>query len=185
VNIPVEPAGGPHDPGNYRFCPLCAAGLVTRADGDRERLLCPSCGFIYYHNPVPAAGGLIVRDGAVCLVRRAVDPRRGYWSLPAGFMEYNEPSRECARREIAEETGLDVVIEDVLGVYSAFDDPRQHAVLVVYWAREVESRPLVPGDDADAAGFFRAGDIPGNIAFLAHRQALKDALASPRFSIRN
>ena len=171
-----------HDPGDYRFCPLCATVLESRLDGTRRRLYCPRCGFVYYHNPVPAAGGVICRNGRVCLVRRAIDPRRGFWSLPAGFMEYNEAPRECARREIGEETGLDVAIDDVLGVYSGFDDPRQHAVLIVYWVHELAVRTPVAGDDADAIDFFSPEAVPANIAFRAHRDALADAFRSARFA---
>jgi ADP-ribose pyrophosphatase YjhB (NUDIX family) len=130
---------------------------------------------------VPAAGGVICRDGRICLVRRAVRPRLGDWTLPAGFLEYEETAQECARREIREETGLKVELSDLLGVYMGFDDSRQHAVLILFWTKEVE--PLVPvaGDDADEVGFFAPGNIPENIAFRAHREALDDVLAHPRF----
>jgi len=177
------PMSRPHDPGSYRFCPCCASALVRRPDATRERLCCPSCSFVYYHNPVPAAGGLICRAGAVCLVRRGMEPRKGCWSLPAGFMEYNEAPRECAHREISEETGLDVSIEELLGVYTGFDDPRQHAVLVVYWTRELSARAPVAGDDADAVDFFLPDAVPSNIAFRAHRQALQDAFGSAQFAV--
>jgi 8-oxo-dGTP diphosphatase len=165
----------------FRFCPLCATELAPRADGARMRLSCPSCGFVHYHNPVPAAGGIICRGPNVCLVRRAVDPRRGYWSLPAGFVEYDETPAQCASREIAEETGLQVRIEETLGVYAGLDDPRSRAVLIVYWAREVGQNTPVAGDDADQIGFFPPPEIPAQIAFRAHRQALDDAFRHPRF----
>jgi len=160
--------------GNFRYCPLCANPLAPKADGQRERLSCPACGYIYYHNPVPAAGGVILRDGKVCLVRRSVQPRLGDWTLPAGFIEYDESPRACAEREIAEETGLAVKTDDVLGVYDGFDDPRHHAVLIVYHMHEITKKTLIAGDDADRAEFFAAADIPDNIAFRAHRQALHD-----------
>lgn len=169
--------------GHYRFCPLCGAALVVRPDGNRDRLSCPACTFVYYHNPVPAAGGLICRSGRVCLVRRAIAPRRGDWTLPAGFMEYDESSEQCAAREIAEETGLSIAVEELLGVYMGFDDPRHRAVLLVYWVRELENRVPAAGDDAEAVEFFRPDEIPDNIAFRAHRQALDDAFAHPRFRL--
>lgn len=160
--------------GNFRYCPLCAAGLKPRTDGLRQRLSCPACGYVYYHNPVPAAGGAILRDGKVCLVRRSVQPRLGDWTLPAGFIEYDETPRACAEREIAEETGLCVATQDVLGVYDGFDDPRHHAILIVYHMQETEKRTLIAGDDADRAEFFAPTEVPANIAFRAHRQALHD-----------
>ncbi|MBI3873146.1 MAG: NUDIX hydrolase [candidate division Zixibacteria bacterium] len=167
--------------GGFRFCPLCATELTLRADGARMRLSCPSCGFVHYHNPVPAAGGIICRGPSVCLVRRAVDPRRGCWSLPAGFVEYDETPAQCASREIAEETGLQVSIEEPLGVYAGLDDPRSRAILIVYWAREVGQSTPVAGDDADQMGFFPPHEVPAQIAFRAHRQALDDAFRHPRF----
>jgi 8-oxo-dGTP diphosphatase len=160
--------------GNYRYCPLCATTLMPREEGLRQRLACPSCGFVYYHNPVPAAGGVILRDDRVCLVRRSIEPRLGDWTLPAGFIEYDETPSACAEREIEEETGLQVKTEGVLGVYAGFDDPRHHAVLIVYRMHELEQRPLVAGDDADRAEFFAPGQVPENIAFRAHHQALRD-----------
>lgn len=166
----------------YQFCPRCATPLEDHRDGHQTRRRCPRCSFIHYHNPVPAAGGIVVRDGRVCLVRRAFEPRKGYWSIPAGFMEYSESPRECAERELAEETGLAAVAGDVLGVYSGFDDPRQHAVLIVYWMRESEERPPVPGDDAEAVEFFRPEDLPEQLAFRAHRDALRDTLAHVNFT---
>lgn len=160
--------------GNFRYCPLCATALTLREEGMRRRPACPACGYIYYHNPVPAAGGVIVRDQRVCLVRRSIQPRLADWSLPAGFLEYEESPWACAQREIAEETGLRVTPGDILGVYAGFDDPRNHAVLIVYRMLETEQLPLVPGDDADRAEFFAVDQIPPNIAFRAHRQALRD-----------
>ncbi len=149
-------------------------------EGHQTRRRCPECGFIHYNNPVPAAGGIIQRDHAVCLVRRTFEPRKGFWSLPAGFMEYNESPRDCAEREVSEETGLSARACEVLGVYSGFDDPRQHAVLIVYWMDELEIRPPVAGDDAEEVRFFRPEDIPEEIAFRAHREALKDVFDNPR-----
>ncbi|HUU44838.1 MAG TPA: NUDIX hydrolase [Acidobacteriota bacterium] len=169
------------DPGHYRFCPLCATELVLRPDGDRPRLTCPRCAFIYYHNPVPAAGGVIFREEQICLVRRAVPPRVGDWTLPAGFLEYEETSQECAVREIAEETGLRVAVGDLLGVYMGFDDSRQHALLIVYWVDELGDVQPVAGDDAAEVGFFAPAEIPANIAFRAHREALRDVFAHSRF----
>ncbi len=167
---------------SFKFCPRCATALVGFQEGHQSRLRCPACGFVHYHNPVPAAGGIIIRDGAICLVLRAFEPRKGYWSLPAGFMEYNESPKQCAEREVGEETGLFVRATDILGVYAGFDDPRQHAVLIVYWMEEHDIRPAIAGDDAEEVRFFRSDELPERIAFRAHREALRDTIASERFA---
>lgn len=166
----------------FAYCPRCAAPLEDFQEGHQSRRRCPACGYIHYNNPVPAAGGIILRDRAICLVRRAFEPRRGFWSLPAGFMEYNESPRQCAEREVGEETGLAARATDVVGVYAGFDDPRQHAVLIVYWMEELELRPVVAGDDADDVQFFRHDKLPEGIAFRAHREAMHDTFTSTRFA---
>lgn len=169
-------------PTPFKYCPHCATTLKDFADGHQPRLRCPACGFIHYNNPVPAAGGIILRDQSICLVRRAFAPRKGCWSLPAGFMEYNETPRQCAEREVGEETGLSAQAADVMGVYAGFDDPRQHAVLIVYWMQESDARQAIPGDDAEEVQFFRSDELPDEIAFRAHREALRDVIANPRFA---
>ncbi|RMF87638.1 MAG: NUDIX hydrolase, partial [Planctomycetota bacterium] len=90
---------------------------------------------MFYENPVPAAGVIVFDDaGRVLWVRRAMEPRRGLWTLPAGFVEYDEHVTECAVREAREETGLDVEITRLFGAYMAMDDPRTHVVLLLYLA---------------------------------------------------
>jgi ADP-ribose pyrophosphatase YjhB (NUDIX family) len=95
-------------------------------------------------------------------------------------VEYDESPEDCAVREVAEETGLAIVVDGILGVYAGFDDPRQHVALVLYWAKEMESRTPIAGDDADSVGFFAAEALPSNIAFRAHRQALQDLFMHER-----
>lgn len=162
-----------HSLGPFRYCPRCAGPLeVTHAEA-LSRRWCPSCERIYYHNPVPAAGGVVEDGGRVLLVRRKFPPRPGAWTLPAGFLEYFESPAACAEREVAEETGLVTKARALFGVYSGQDDPRQTAVLILY-RMHVEGGELLPGDDATEAGFFAPHEIPEDIAFLAHRQALAD-----------
>ena len=162
--------------GPFRYCPLCAAPLsVTHAEPIPRRF-CEPCGRVYYHNPVPAAGG-VVRDGeCVLLVRRKFPPRPGAWTLPAGFLEYFESPEACAEREVQEETGLSVKIDSLFGVYAGHDDPRQTAVLILYHMRTTGG-VLTPGDDAIEAKFFPLSQCPEEIAFQAHRQALGDLRA--------
>jgi len=159
-----------------RFCPLCGTPLVSRDDHGTHRPTCPSCGYIHYRNPVPAAGVILIEQGRVLLVKRRYAPRAGAWCLPAGFMEYGETPRQCAVRELAEETGLSCRLDDLFGVYAGFDDPRVRAVLILYRAERAGGR-LVPGDDAIAARWFPLDKPPRAIAFAAHRQALAEIAA--------
>lgn len=161
-----------------RFCPRCATGLENRDDHGQARPTCPACGFIYYRNPVPAAGVILEHRRRVLLVKRKYDPRAGQWCLPAGFMEYGESPERCAVRELREETGIVGRLTGLFGVYAGVDDPRVRSVLVLYTA-ERESGRLRPGDDAVATRWFARGDLPDDIAFASHRQALAEYFDRP------
>jgi ADP-ribose pyrophosphatase YjhB (NUDIX family) len=153
------------------------------SDHGVQRPKCPSCGFIHYRNPAPAAGAVIFERGRVLLVRRAHEPYIGKWTLPAGFIEWGESPEETAVREIKEETNLDIDLGELFHVYSGDDDPRTRAILVLYFAKRV-SGDLQPGDDASEARWFGLNDIPTDdeIAFESHRQAI--ALLRDKFPER-
>jgi 8-oxo-dGTP diphosphatase len=157
----------------YVYCPLCGSGLVEKDVDHRTRKTCPSCGFVYYRNPVPAAGVIHVENGRVLLVKRKFEPRVGMWTLPAGFIEAEEDAGACAVREAKEETNLDVDIIRLFDVYSAFDDPRTAVVLILYLVRRMGG-DLKCGDDASDARYFHLDDLPEAIAFRAHVRALAD-----------
>jgi mutator protein MutT len=158
------------------FCPRCATALESRPEHGTLRPTCPACGYIWYRNPVPAAGVLIREHGRVLLVRRKFDPRAGAWCLPAGFMEAGETPEQTAMRELREETGLEARLTALFHVYAGFDDPRVRAVLILYTA-ERTGGTLAPGDDAIEAAWFPLAAPPEPIAFASHRQALADLLA--------
>ena len=155
-----------------KFCPKCAHALETRNLDGHERLVCPSCGFVFYRNPAPATAALIIRDGKVVMVKRKYDPRKGLWTLPSGFIEHLESHEACLLREVKEETNLDVDIAGLFGVYSGNDDPRTPVVLIVYLTR-TKGGELVAGDDAVEIATFGLEDLPP-IAFRAHTQILED-----------
>ncbi len=160
--------------GGYTFCPHCATRLIVVDEGDTRRLGCPSCGFIHYNNPVPAAGAIVQKDGCILFVRRKFEPKAGLWSLPAGFMEYGESPAECTLRELAEETGLSGEITDFVGVYPAGDDPRSRVVLIVYHVQIIGGEER-PGDDASELGYFAPSEFPP-LAWASHQQTLRDFL---------
>jgi ADP-ribose pyrophosphatase YjhB (NUDIX family)/predicted GNAT family acetyltransferase len=156
------------------YCPKCATELVWRHSGERDRPTCPNCGFVFYFNPLVGAGALVETDGKVVLVRRGVEPKVGYWSLPAGYVEADERAEAAAARETQEETGLEVEIDDMLGVYSFGHDPPT-GVLILYSAY-TRGGQLRAGDDAQEVGVFGPDELPPDdqIAFQTHRQALRD-----------
>ena len=159
----------------YRYCPLCGKQMEAVELDGLERLRCADseCGFVYYHNPIPAAGAILVEDERILLVKRAHPPRIGYWCVPAGFMEWGEHPSETARREVEEETGLEIELDSFFEVYTGRDDPRVNAVLMLYLAHRTGGR-LSPGDDADETRFFSLDAPPENIAFESHVRAIRD-----------
>ena len=156
---------------DFSFCPWCRAALSEKEFDGRKRRYCPDCGFIWYKNPVPAAGAIIHENGRLLLVRRKYPPKKGDWGLPAGFQEFDESPEECCVREVKEETGLDIRIEAPFWNYRAGDDPRTTVVLILYLGARIDG-DLKPGDDATEAAYFDLSEIPSNIAFSAHREAI-------------
>ena len=158
---------------DFHHCPRCGGQLDIRMREGRNRHVCSKCDYIFYQNPAPAVGVIVIEDGGVLLVQRKFDPRKGGWTLPAGFVEYDEHVEDCAIRELKEETNLDVELTGLFGAYSAMDDPRVRVVLLLYTGRRVGG-DLRAGDDASDARFFAIDELPEPIAFRAHVQALAD-----------
>ena len=159
----------------YLYCPNCRTELIEKKLDGILRKKCPQCEFIYYRNPTPAAGVILENDGKILLVKRKYEPKSGHWSLPAGFIEYEEDARETAVRETKEETGLDIKIKELLNVYGSCDDPRSRVVLVIYVASLLGGN-IKPGDDAMDAKYFSVEKLPANIAFSSHRSAIEHYL---------
>jgi ADP-ribose pyrophosphatase YjhB (NUDIX family) len=138
---------------------------------DRDRLVCGDCGFVAYENPKIVVGSVVIEDGRVLLCRRAIEPRRGFWTLPAGFMEMGETAEEGAAREAWEEARAKLALEGVLGVYSI---ARIGQVQVIFRARLAEPG-FAPGPESLDVRLFEWGEIPWDeIAFPSVRWALQD-----------
>lgn len=144
--------------------------IRTIPDGDdRERLVCPDCGFVDYENPKVVVGSVVLWEDKILLCRRAIPPRRGFWTLPAGYMEVNESAADGAAREAMEEAFAKIEIETVLAVYSI---PRISQVQVIYRARLV-SPEIAAGPESEEVGLFGWDDIPwDDLAFPSVRWAL-------------
>lgn len=160
-------------PETIRFCPLCGAGLEPRPTGPDRRveMVCTGCEFIFYlDRKVVAATIPEDTDGRVLLTRRNIEPARGKWTFPGGFVEWGEPVEAAALRETWEETGLKVDLDGLLGVYSYAGAP---VVIVVYRAR-VLSGTLTPCHENDRVEWVAPVEIPWNdLAFPSTAQALR------------
>ena len=163
----------------FRFCPYCSTELVPRQDlGEHEvHPTCEACGYIAYRNPKPCAGALVVRDGRVLLVKRAKEPFLGWWDVPGGYLEYDEPPDEAARRELREETGYEIRITGLVGIYSSrYGSDGQRTLDVIYLA-EVKGGEECPGSDAAAIGWFAPSELP-EVAFDSGPASLRDWVRS-------
>jgi ADP-ribose pyrophosphatase YjhB (NUDIX family) len=159
---------------SYLFCPRCAAELEARREvpEDPERPTCPKCGFVHYENPAPTVQGWIERDGRYLLLRRAREPRRGIWNLPGGFVEPFEAPEEAVRREVAEETGLEIQIKGPIGAFpSPYADTGRATLDLAYLCRLVGGE-LVLSEESDEAEWFEPGSFP-ELAFEGERLALQ------------
>jgi len=161
-------------PLELNYCPRCGHALEDRTAFGRVRRFCPACDRIVFREHKVAAGVVVERDGEVLLVRRRLNPRRGLWSFPAGFVDFDETPAQAAVRECREETGLEVEIVDLLDVIAG----RGHGdadIVIVYHARsvggqQVEDEPRA-ADDVDRVAFFAPEDLP-RLAFRATREAI-------------
>jgi ADP-ribose pyrophosphatase YjhB (NUDIX family) len=159
-------------PTTIRFCPLCGAGL-TRAPvppDQREQAVCPACEFVFYLNPKVVAGTIPEQEGRLLLIRRSINPGRGLWTFPGGFVDFGETVTDAAVRETLEETGLAVHLTGLLNVYSYPGSP----VIVVYTAR-VAGGTLTPCAENDRLEWLAPAEIPWEqLAFDSTREALRE-----------
>jgi ADP-ribose pyrophosphatase YjhB (NUDIX family) len=161
----------PPTPFEWNYCGTCGAPLAPGHDGERERPYCAACNRFYYRNPVPACC-VFVRDpaGALLFALRAMEPGRGRWCLPGGFMEANETAEQCALRELREETALHAASARLLGA-SMGQSPLSGSVVVLGFVIDAWEGQPYPDSDAADLGFF-ARDARPDIAFQAHRDLL-------------
>lgn len=152
-------------------CSDCGATLAERTIDGRLRQVCLACGRIHWRNAKPCAGALVVRNGKVLLVRRAVEPFRGCWDIPGGFCEADEHPAETALREVREETGLEIELTGLLGLW--LDDYAGNYTLNVHYLARPLSRQLHPASDVDGAAWFASDALPRQIAFENGRRALR------------
>jgi ADP-ribose pyrophosphatase YjhB (NUDIX family) len=151
----------------WRLCPRCGATLERRGGGHTE---CPACGSRYWANSAPAVEGLLERDGKVLLARRGIDPRRGCWDLPGGFLEEGEEPIAGLKREFREETGLEIQPLDWLGTHLEPYD--HHFVLGLTWLVSGEGEPQA-ADDVEELAWFAPDELPGEMAFSHQDELLR------------
>jgi 8-oxo-dGTP diphosphatase len=157
-----------------RYCAACGSLTEERMVEGRVRPVCAVCGDVVYLDPKLAVGVLIARDGRLLLGKRGPGAREaGKWSFPAGFVERGEQVERAAAREAREETGLDVVVGDLVGLYSSEGET---VVLAVYEASFAAGEPRA-GDDLVEVAWFALSELP-ELAFPRDRRILDEWLSA-------
>lgn len=160
------------EPGTIRFCPLCGGGLVREPvpPDQREHAVCSGCRFVFYLNPKVVAGTIPEQDGRLLLTRRSINPGRGLWTFPGGFVDFGESVTDAAIRETWEETGLRVDLTGLLGVYTYPGAP----VIIVYRARVLDGVLTLCAEN-DRVEWVTPSEIPWEgLAFPSTREALRE-----------
>jgi 8-oxo-dGTP diphosphatase len=152
----------------WRFCPVCS-GPLRHEPGKAE---CEQCGTPVYANPIPGSQALIERDGSILLGRRRDDPGAGLWDIPGGFVEEFEHPLDALRRELREETGLEIETTEFLGLWMQPYDGR--SVLSLTWLARPAGGEERAGDDLTELRWFGPDELPGadELAFETYVEIL-------------
>lgn len=168
-------------PYTYTFCPKCATRLEPRDHHGRTLPTCPNCAFTFYNNSAPCTGVFVLRPCVgqelascheVLLVKRAVEPFKGWWDVPGGFLESGEHPEAGAKRELWEETGLIIEPTELLGFWPDVYGPEEEPTLNIGYVARIIGGEMKAGDDASELAWFPLHALPEQIAFNWEREAL-------------
>ena len=158
---------------DFQFCPVCGGRLESTIlkESEPARLVCSDCDFIFYLDPKLAAGSVVELDGRIVLLRRGIEPQKGKWVVPGGYVDRGEAVEAAALRETEEECGIKTRIKNLLGIYSYPGRP----VVVVVYVTEYLKGDLTAGDETLEVKLFRLEEIPwDDLAFPSTSDALRD-----------
>ncbi len=161
----------------YQYCLKCGQQLDVQIIENRKRDICPVCGWINYVQLKVTAGMLVVNASKLLLVQRAIEPWKGYWYLPAGYVENDETPIHAAEREAQEETGLEIKAEKLEDIYFYNDDPRGNGLLILYSGR-VAGGQIKINNEAEDIRFYFPNEINSlKLAGGSHNIAISDWLS--------
>lgn len=139
-----------------RFCPKCGDRLEIDTSGTPHRPTCPSCGHTIYRDPKLVATAVIEQSGKILMIRRATEPGLGLWSLPGGYVDQGELVSDAAVREVSEETGFNVSVERLIGLFSEVGRP---VVVAAYHGRILDGHEIASPEVLEVA-FFNPEQLP-------------------------
>ena len=154
--------------------------MESRHAFGQTRPVCPDCGHIHFDDPKVAAVAFVEKEKHVLLVRRNMNPGRGKWALPAGYVDFGEAPADAAKREVYEETNLEVEITELIDVYGT-DGSHGASIVIIYKARVTNGKASAQ-DDADAVMWYSAREALPDIAFESTRNMLTQWIASQKQS---
>ncbi len=161
-----------------QYCVNCGSPTICEMIENRIRAVCKKCGWIHYEHRKVSAGVRVVSDGKILLVQRAIEPWKGCWHLPSGYMEVDEEPRQTAEREVMEETGLIVKTDRLVEVYTYDDDPRGNGIVLVYDAQLLEGN-FSADHETMSAEFFSPEEIMKlPLAGMVAEQSIQDWIFS-------
>lgn len=161
---------------DFRYCPFCAEILVDALRFNAVRPACISCGFVQFHDPKVAVIALVHERDKVLLVQRAVDPAKGKWSLPGGYMDAGEMPREALLRELREEVGLSPQIGALIDIFPMVNGDGDRIGIVLAFRAQAADYTEIPfvADDAQDAGWYGPQELPLELAFDSTRDLLQE-----------
>lgn len=164
------------------YCPRCGSALGTKVDGGRERPACLTggCGFLHFGESSIGCGGVVIRDGKALLIQRGLNPGRGSWQIPGGYVEADEAIPDAAEREVREEAGVIAKVREVIGFRHSASTPERPVanLYVVFWLEWISGEPRGDGVESLDAGFFTVPELEEKMGMQAMSLwAIKMALA--------
>lgn len=155
-----------------RFCPQCGQPLREQPLDGVPRPTCAECGYVHFRDPKLVAVTLLTRDGRVLLVQRDIEPGRGGWGLPGGYVDWDEHPEAAAVRECAEEIHTRVALDGLFRIVQLVTEAGVGLVITAYRGHIVEGEPEA-GHEVQAVGYFALDALPP-VAFASHRRLLAD-----------
>ncbi len=165
------------------YCPQCGSVLGAKVDGGRERPACHAdgCGFLHFGESSIGCGGVVIRDGRALLIQRGLNPGRGNWQIPGGYVEADEALPSAVEREVLEEAGIVAKVREVIGFRHSASTPERPVanLYVVFHLEWISGEPRADGVESLEAGFYSMPELEEKMGMQAMSLwAIKLALAA-------